>query len=121
MKTFSHCSCTNFILNFIFFVHTGIANFGFNLCSIFPDVVLIIEKGSNAQNHSTSDPHYYIKISPSKISHPSPLGRERERERGGDSHFNSIYLYSHKDILLLNHCNQNRKVPASNSTKCSIG
>ena len=45
----------------------------------FWNVVLIFEKGSNAQNYSTSDSHHYIKISPSKTSHPSPLGKRGRR------------------------------------------
>ena len=55
--SYSLCSCTIFILTSLF-VDTGYANFDFNWCSIFTECCFWLWKGSNAQNHSSSDSHF---------------------------------------------------------------
>ena len=51
----------NFHFNFILFVHTGHANFGFNDVQYLQNVVFSIEIGLNRPNHSSTDFHHSMR------------------------------------------------------------
>ena len=58
-----------FCFNIVLYVHTGLANFDFNQCSIFTECCSC----SIGQNSSLSDSHHPIKKCPySKVSHYPP-------------------------------------------------
>ena len=70
----------NFHFNFILFVHTGHANFGFIDVQYLQNVVFSTEVGLNGLNHFSTDFHHPMKKSlPStklRTSSLPPLGRE---------------------------------------------
>ena len=62
----------HFHFNFILFVHTGHSNFDLNRRSLF--IAFSSEKGSNGQNHNSSDSqHPMKKFTPCRIPNPPVL------------------------------------------------
>ena len=90
----SPCSFAIFILTlYSFFVHTCQANLDFNQCSIFTECCFSFEKAWNNQNHSSSDSHHLVILSPHQFCfHLPPLG--------GNSRIPYCYL-EHPDISIL--------------------